>query len=364
METNIFLASDSDRKAARWRHALTLLAAIVVSYLAWGLMGNTTDQEYDLTFREILFDFATSAVETVILMEISILVCKLVIRIFQDTRYSMFSLLVQNLILLTSDLLSAGAIAYVYRHLFKEDPWLSWDIFLCDSLVAFFITSVLFTSFLTNRYRDEVEETLKAKLQFKEERALALQMSIEKLKLKTDNHFVFNSLATLGNLIESDRDSAIEFNRSMSRMYRYIVTKGDAMTVPINEELNFVMEYAKNIALRYTNVHVTIDPSVRLEGMLIPPLSIQGLIENAIKHNSHTDECPLEIQVLKGNDEIIVLNNLNPLKSTIAATGTGLNTLNDRFLMICKKEIAVLKTQDSFSVHLPLISSNYESSDN
>jgi sensor histidine kinase YesM len=366
MDTNIFGTKDSDRRVARRRHLFTLITAILVSYTVWSLIEvwGSDYGTYQRGIGEIIADFMTSAVETVILMEISFLICKMVIRAFRNTQYSTLILLFQNLILLASVIITAGALSYISHLFYWNELVFSWESFLCYSLVAFFITSVLFTSFLTNRYRDEAEKALKTELQLKEEKALTLQMSVEKLKLKTDNHFVFNSLATLGNLIVTDTQAAADFCNSMSRMYRYIVTKGDAVTVPVSQELAFTEEYAKNIALRYSNVTVNIDPALRDADMLIPPLSLQSLLENAIKHNSHTADKPLEISVSRTGDSIVVSNNLNPLKSSITTTGTGLKTLHDRYSMIYGKEITVVKTETCFSVQLPLIPNDYESSDN
>ena len=350
MDTNIFGTKDSDRRVARRRHLFTLITAILVSYTVWSLIEVWGGDygTYQRGIGEIIADFMTSAVETVILMEISFLICKMVIRAFRNTQYSTLILLFQNLILLASVIITAGALSYISHLFYWNELVFSWESFLCYSLVAFFITSVLFTSFLTNRYRDEAEKALKTELQLKEEKALTLQMSVEKLKLKTDNHFVFNSLATLGNLIMTDTQAAADFCNSMSRMYRYIVTKGDAVTVPVSQELAFTEEYAKNITLRYSNVNISIDPALRQTDMLIPPLSLQSLLENAIKHNSHTADKPLEISVSRTDDSIVVSNNLNPLKSSITTTGTGLKTLHDRYSMIYGKEITVVKTETCF----------------
>ena len=366
MDTNIFGTKDSDHRVARRRHLFTLITAILVSYTVWSLIEVWGGDygTYQRGIGEIIADFMTSAVETVILMEISFLICKMVIRAFRNTQYSTLILLFQNLILLASVIITAGALSYISHLFYWNELVFSWESFLCYSLVAFFITSVLFTSFLTNRYRDEAEKALKTELQLKEEKALTLQMSVEKLKLKTDNHFVFNSLASLGNLILTDTQAAADFCNSMSRMYRYIVTKGDAVTVPVSQELAFTEEYAKNITLRYSNVNISIDPALRQTDMLIPPLSLQSLLENAIKHNSHTAGKPLEISVSRTGDSIVVSNNLNPLKSSMPATGTGLQTLRDRYSMIYGKEISVVKTENSFVVELPLIPKDYESADN
>lgn len=366
MDTNIFGTVETERKVARWRHLFTLLTAIVVSYTVWTIIYNWDNdfEGYKRSVGEIIFDFVTGAIETVILMEVSFLICKIVIRAFRNTQYSIFSLLLQNLILLASVILTAGALTYITNLFYWEEMTFSWYSFLCYSLVAFFITSVLFTSSLTNRYRDEAEKALKTQLELKEEKALTLQMSVEKLKLKTDNHFVFNSLATLNNLIVTDTQAAAEFCNSMSRMYRYIVTKGDSKTVPLKDELSFTQEYAKNIKLRYSNVYINMDAELHDTDMLIPPLSLQGLLENAIKHNSHTTDRPLVIDVKREDDFIVVSNNLNPLNSCIPTTGTGLKTLRDRYSMIYGKEITVTDTGKNFIVKLPLISKGYESSDN
>ena len=365
MDTNIFGTKDSDRRVARRRHLFTLITAILVSYTVWSLIEVLDGYgPHRRGIGEIIADFMTSAVETVILMEISFLICKMVIRAFRNAQYSTLILLFQNLILLASVIVTAGALSYV-SHLFYWNEWVfSWESFLCYSLVAFFITSVLFTSSLTNRYRDEAEKALKTELQLKEEKALTLQMAVGKLKLKTDNHFVFNSLATLGNLIMTDTQAAADFCNSMSRMYRYIVTKGDAVTVPVSQELAFTEEYAKNITVRYSNVYIDFDPALRQTDMLIPPLSLQSLLENAIKHNCHTADKPLKISIVRNGDSIVVTNNRNPLKSDMPTTGTGLNTLRDRYSMIYGKEISVVETETDFTVKLPLIPTDYESSDN
>ena len=136
------------------------------------------------------------------------------------------------------------------------------------------------------------------------------------------------------------------------------------MTVPLKEEVAFAQEYAKNIELRYSNVYITFDPQLNDTDMLIPPLSIQGLLENALKHNSHTAHKPLEIDIRCVDNCIVVSNTLNPLKSDMPTTGTGLKTLRDRYSMIYGKEISVIKTDDGFTVRLPLIQTDYESSDN
>lgn len=365
MDINIFSTSKTDRRTARHRHILILLSAILISNLIWALVGNLdSDGEfYKRGFQEIMMDFLECAIESTVLLELSFLNCRMVIRAFQNTRFSIMSLLIQNMLLLLSVLLSAGLISYVYIIMYNE-PAISWTAFMCNSIVAFFITSVLFTSFLTNRYRDEAEKALRAQLELKEERAVVLLSSMEKLKLKTDNHFVFNSLATLGNLIRTSQDDAVEFCNSISRMYRYIITKGNSMTVPLVQELEFAREYAKNLSFRLSNVYISIEEAPEYDNLFIPTLSIQGLIENAIKHNSHTSERPLYITIKTDAEQVTVSNIINPLKSHIYSSGQGLKLLEDQCNLICNRPITVIETESLFSVSIPLTSVQYEDSDN
>jgi LytS/YehU family sensor histidine kinase len=188
---------------------------------------------------------------------------------------------------------------------------------------------------------------------------------VDRLKLKTDNHFVFNSLATLGSLIETDPAAATAFNDSMCRMYRYIVSKGDARVVPLREELGFVEEYAKNLTLRHSHVHIRVEGAPGPADAMIPPLALQGLIENALKHNASGADRPLDIQLRIDNDTVTVSNNVQPLANAIPTTGSGLQTLSERYRLICGKVISVHATETRFSVCLPVIKSTdlYDSLD-
>lgn len=342
MDINIFSIQNSDRRAGVKRHLLTLLTAIVLNLLYWYFQGSDMQAEGDgQGIGAILAELFTTVVETVILMESSFAVSRLVIRLFWRVKYSFTSLLFQNLILLISVVMISAAISLSYAALFPDADWLSWDVFLCDCLIAYFLTSVFFMSYLTNRYMKE--------------KALAQQVTIDKLKLKTDNHFVFNSLATLGTLIRTDPEAAVEFNASMSRMYRYIVQKGDAIVVSLSEELNFMKEYIHNQSVRHTNVTINIDDKLRNMNSFIPPLTLQGLVENAMNHNGHGPESPLVIDLGTDGTMIIVSNNKQKLPMPMESSKSGLQTLEMRYRTIVGKGIEVIDTEDRFEVRLPIV---------
>lgn len=349
-QVNIFTSDGSSPRVARRRHLLTLLTAVLLNELLWLLL-HPDFYLHGGSFEDWLMGMLPTLLDTLVLMELSLFFSRQIIRLFWNRKYSFVDLLLQNLLLLLSVTALSFLIAWVYSRIFPEAWTLSWDVFTCDSLVAYFLTSVFFISYLTNRYRAEA--------------TVSLQATVDRLKLKTDNHFVFNSLATLGSLIETDPEAAAAFNDSMCRMYRYIVSKGDARVVPLREELGFVDEYAKNLTLRHSHVHILVEGAPGPADALIPPLALQGLIENALKHNASGADRPLEIRLRIDNDAVSVSNNVQPLSNAIPTTGTGLQTLSDRYRLICGKDISINRTEESFTVCLPVIKSAdlYESLD-
>ena len=345
MDINIFSSDGSRPGVAVKRHLLTLLTAVLLNLAFWYIQSIGAPETGEPEgWRPFLGEILSTIVEMVILMEASFAVSKLVIKAFWRVKYSFASLVVQNILLLIGVVLIASLISMAYAHLFPEIGWMSWDVFLCDVLIAYFLTSLFFSSYLSNRYQKE--------------KSLAQQVTIEKLKLKTDNHFVFNSLATLGTLIETNPEAAASFNRSMSRMYRYIVSKGDATVVTLSEELSFMEEYRKNLAVRHADISIHVDNQLSGHNSLIPPLTFQGLVENAVKHNRHGSSFPLDINIALnvGGTMIIVSNNRVPIERFIEdSPRSGLATLDLRYQTICGKGIVVDEGQDTFAVSLPVI---------
>ncbi len=345
MDIDIFSSDGSRPGVAAKRHLLTLLTAILLNLAFWYFQGiGAPEPPEPGGWRPFLGEILSTVVEVIILMEASFAASKLVIRAFWKVKYSFASLVVQNILLLLCVVLIASLIAWAYARLFPEIGWMSWDVFLCDVLVAYFLTSLFFSSYLSNRYQKE--------------KALAQQVTIEKLKLKTDNHFVFNSLATLGTLIDTNPEAAAAFNRSMSRMYRYIVSKGDATVVTLSEELAFMEEYRKNLAVRHADISIHVDERLYRNNSLIPPLTLQGLVENAVKHNRHGSSSPLRIDIsLDGEGAMIsVSNNKAPIERAIEESPrSGLSTLDLRYRTICGKGIVVQESPETFTVSIPVI---------
>ena len=193
-----------------------------------------------------------------------------------------------------------------WYHIFAKGI-VDWNVVYLSTLIilicVLFIVHVYETVFLVKEA--ESEKIKKEQL----ERAKA-EAELEALKNQIDPHFIFNSLNTLSHLIENNTEKAKQFNESLADVYRYILQNKSRDLVLLGEEINFLHDYFSLLKIRFekaVQMDILIDEQL-LNEYLIPPISLQILIENAIKHNEFSDATPLIIIIELKNDELIVRN--------------------------------------------------------
>lgn len=177
----------------------------------------------------------------------------------------------------------------------------------------------------------------------------------ESLKSQLDPHFLFNSLNVLTNLVYQDADKSASFIKQLSEVYRYVLEVRSKELVPLEEELKFVESYLFLQQIRFGDKLKVENKLTGVEG-LIPPLALQILVENAIKHNIISEDDPLTIKIFKQDNHIVVENNLQ--KRTLLTevnTGIGLDNITKRYEFLSNQKITVGETPVSFIVKLPLI---------
>jgi two-component system LytT family sensor kinase len=195
------------------------------------------------------------------------------------------------------------------------------------------------------------QDAMKREQQLREENLIFRN---ETLRNQVNPHFLFNSLNTLLSLIKTDPDTAEEFTGRLSVIYRYILENNVKETVPLKAELSFIEDYFYLYRIRDDN-KIQLDISVdNAENFNILPVSLQVLVENAIKHNMATRENPLKISIRLEGHQVVVRNNLQKMASAILSTGTGLKNLSQRVSLISGKELAVEEAGGYFTVKLPL----------
>ena len=240
-----------------------------------------------------------------------------------------------------------------WYHVFQKGV-VNWNIVTTASLMimicVIFITHVYETVFLVKQA--ESDQLKKEQL----ERARA-EAELEALKNQIDPHFIFNSLNTLSYLIEDKPGKARQFNDNLAEVYRYILQNKSRDLVLLREEMDFLENYFSLLKIRFENaVQLTIpSDSWLFEQYLVPPISLQVLIENAIKHNEFSDELPLSITVTMQDDSLIIKNKIYPKTLRKPSSRIGLQNLDERYKLITKKPIALYRTNEEFIVHLPLL---------
>lgn len=167
-------------------------------------------------------------------------------------------------------------------------------------------------------------------------------------------HFLFNNLNTLIAEIEYDPSNAVCFTRNLSDAYRYVLQCQDKTLVTIKEELVFMNSYIFLHKVRIGNyIDVQCELPDNYSDAKIPPLTLQLLIENVIKHNVISENYPMIIKISISDDKLIVSNTLNPRKQA-DTTEAGLKNLSNRCLLMTGNDISVEKNNELFTVKVPI----------
>ncbi|MFK7813624.1 MAG: 2TM domain-containing protein [Maribacter sp.] len=211
--------------------------------------------------------------------------------------------------------------------------------------------SIIFYAVYYYRYRQENK--------VKEQKIIATTASakFDALKNQLDPHFLFNSLNVLTSLIEEDPYQAQKFTTSLSKVYRYVLEQKNKDLVSVDEELQFAKTYVRLLKMRFEDSIVFEIPekSANPEAKIVP-LSLQLLLENAVKHNVVTPEKPLHIKVFEKGGMLYVTNNLQEKQVVKKSTGVGLQNIQQRYAILSNKEVQIDKTASEFSIQLPMLS--------
>lgn len=263
--------------------------------------------------------------------------------------YKVIALIVSNIFYTIPIAVGLMSVWYV----FAAGGIADWDVIykataLCVVCVVF-ITHTYETVFLIKSWgtdKTKTEELERAKV----------QAELEALKNQIDPHFMFNSLNTLSYLIEQDSVKAKLFNDNLAEVYRYILFNRDRNLVLLSEELQFAEKYFSLINIRFGNaVTLRMNHSTDPERLLIPPISLQLLIENAIKHNEFSERKPMTISIEIEEGKAVITNERRPKTGGKPSSHIGLKNLNDRYMLITDRNITVRNERQFFAVELPLL---------
>jgi two-component system LytT family sensor kinase len=178
----------------------------------------------------------------------------------------------------------------------------------------------------------------------------------EILRQQLNPHFLFNCLSVLSGLVHLDADKAEAFINEFANIYRYVLETANSQAVPVREEVEVLKSYIFLQKLRFGESFV-FDCQLNEDEFYgyLPPLSLQLLLENTIKHNEVSIEKPLSVTVSKKDGNIIVSNNKQPRYNHSFSAGIGLENLALRYHMLSNKKPEIVENDSYFSVHVPVL---------
>ena len=244
---------------------------------------------------------------------------------------------------------------YAWNHFLQNDQFSPAQLYrsqLIMTAISVFISNIYEIVYLNKERESDI-------VKMERSEKLKVQAQLDALKSQIDPHFIFNSLNTLSYLISTDQNNAKLFNDTLAKVYRYILLNKEKDVVQLKEEVEFASNYFYLLKIRYQSglsMVIKMDDIVT-EDYLIPPLSLQALIENAIKHNHFSDKIPLTIEITIAEQEIQVVNRKNLKKFDIQSSKIGLANLNERYSLIVNRHITILQNPERFTVLLPILKS-------
>ncbi len=235
-----------------------------------------------------------------------------------------------------------------------DSRWLQWRIDVLRGMLLGFAITVFNQFYHSVRQRSQLEK--KVEVLQKE----AITSRYKSLKSQISPHFLFNSLNTLTSLMYEDRDLASDFVSRLSSCYRYILDNREEDLVSLQKELSFLDSFMFMMNIRHEEALIMkTDFDINPTEYLIPTLTLQMLVENALKHNYYSKEKPMTIEVVnKGTQRLVVRNTYRKRELEEESTGLGIQNIKKRYSFYTNQEVLVEEGKEQFSIEVPLLPKN------
>jgi len=272
---------------------------------------------------------------------------------FRKTQSPFFKILSISLVSALYGAASGGAMTMIWFRISKEIfTWSKFFAFIAFTVMAVLIFTLIYEILFLSKER-ELDTKIVEELD--RER---MEAELDVLNNELDPHFIFNSLNTLNHLIITSPDTAYVFNSRLAQVYKYVLMNKNKELVSLFKELEFIESYFFLLQIRYENklIFEFDAKEAEIRKIMMPPCSLQTVVENAIKHNEFSVEDPLKIKLSLNGEYLKVSNNKKPKPYLVDSTSTGLRNLSSRYMLVCNRNIVIENKEFHFLVKLPLIS--------
>lgn len=282
------------------------------------------------------------------------------IMIYSRKRYPLFDdvrkrIIFQSILMLLFTVAANMLLGKVFRKTFHDEEV---GLTLQDELIhsnsaAIFCTIMIIAIYESIFFNHQLRHSIQEAENLKRE---SLSAQLNALRTQVNPHFLFNNLNTLSSLIPENPKHAVDFVQQLSKVYRHILEVKEERSILLSKEMEVLEAYYFLLKTRFgDNIKVTIDiPCEKLDKKIVP-LSLQILMENAIKHNIVSSNRPLLINIFTENGSLVMDNNLQMKNQISESTGIGLDNIRNRYKLLGDKEVKVTETGTNFKVSIPLI---------
>jgi len=259
-----------------------------------------------------------------------------------------------NHLLIEIFLILSYTLAFSYLLYFLEKKFwnlpqvenLGMEIFV-TILITYFITAVHESVFFYQQWKYNFSRSVRLEKD-------NIEAKYEALRAQINPHFLFNSLNSLTNMVQ-DNKPVVDYIQNLSDLLRYMMKSGERELVPLSEELDITMNYVKLQLARFNgSLEIKVNVPERVLNYSVPPLVLQMLIENSLKHNIISKEKPLSVEVIADDDSITVINNLQK-KRSVDSSGQGLENIKGRYSFFTSRKVEVDDFDGMFKVKIPLL---------
>jgi two-component system LytT family sensor kinase len=235
----------------------------------------------------------------------------------------------------------------------RAHPRSATDILVGSNAAAILCTVLVVAIYESIYFINELRKSVIEKEQLKRD---TLQAQLNALRIQVNPHFLFNNLNTLSAVIPDNPSQAVDFVQQLSKVYRHILEVKDEQSILLKEELEVLESYAFLMKTRFgENLDISIRVAEEKLHQRIVPLSLQILMENAIKHNIVSSAKPLHIDISTEEGRLIVKNTLQKKNQSMESTGIGLDNIRNRYRLLGNRVVEVAEGPGSFTVAIPLM---------
>ncbi|WP_228457023.1 sensor histidine kinase [Chryseobacterium sp. LAM-KRS1] len=312
----------------------------------------------------LISDFLWVLLFSVIISEVSILIDSQLNKLLPWSNRGIKRLCIQGILQIAVSILFVAIIINIFSNTpdiakmdYRKEMTLLGQWVATNIIISLLISAVNTGDYLLENWKKSAIEVTQHKLRASKHKQAAMAAELQALKLQIDPHFIFNNLSVLSELILENQQLGYEYAENFSKVYRYLVINSKKDVISLDEELKFLDSYIFLIKKRIgdgVNFEISINPELR--NMMIPPLTLQFLVENAIKHNQTLRSNPLQIKIYTlTSKNLVVCNTLIPLINKAESSKVGIKNIMNRFELLGDKKPLILQTEKDFLAKIPLL---------